>query len=553
MDQIVRKNIAVVLLAFAFFFFAFVSPTDAFQYSSTSNGFPWTGPCHWGPTVYYYNGASINDAPLVGASAGQWSTIDANLQLIATTNVANAQIVLYSDTSGIDGVLAETTYNAVTCSNGSFSGHFTIYLHDNYLNGDPDGEIASVITHEMGHALGLAHVSDSWTVMNSSIQNWNLHHVVGPMRDDINAMVSMYGYFTRYPLQYNTVQPFSYSGTVNQPAGVSGDINEVRVNNPGPSTWAFAYATAAAPITPLNTVILRYEINSANLYRGAIGFWGSTNPTDITQRIAIAEFDDNGLKLGYSDPSHGTFSWVTIGSGYTSETHSMQIVLQLETGGLHAYFYDYNYNTDSWIGETDFYVYLTWGSSMYVGLAAWTDTTSNPPSDYWMDQPNSVGSVGRATSPSGNCLAPLFGQYGTYGPSWGITTSGCGGHYGYTFYAYPPSSDSDMMAVPANGRITTTGYFLKQDSLGSLACTGSGDSRSYLDLYILAYGSTGPPLASYMAINCTQSNGVWYYISYTFTGLTPGQYVKIAYGRTNSWSTDYNLAAWGSQFNVMPG
>jgi hypothetical protein len=426
-----------------------------------------------------------------------------------------------------------------------------ILLYDNDKSGYNFGKNESVSAHEIGHALGLAHASNSdWNLMYNYDSRYDNHHVIGPTRDDINGIISLYGLSINHVLSSISTQ---YSAVVNQPAGAGADITEVQVTSPFANTWAFAYDPTSTSL-PGTAIVLPFQIDAATFYRGAIGFWASSNPTDILKRIAIAELDGDGIKFGYSNPSTGTFTWFTIGQQYQGNgVNSMEVVLQQEPDGLHGYFYDYNYGTDSWIGEKDFAIYNGWASnSLHIGFAAWTDSNSNPASDYWMDPPNSVGAVGAATSPPGNCLSPfpITGVYGTYGPGWIVSTSGCGGHYGYTFFAYNSAQDADMMAVPKDGSIKVTGYFLKYDTLGGAACAPGGISRSYLNIYVL--DMSGNILASYMAINCSQANSQWYYISHTFAGLTAGQYVKVAFGRTNSWITDYSLEAAGSEVNVVP-
>ncbi|MGI0091817.1 MAG: hypothetical protein ACREBS_08915 [Nitrososphaerales archaeon] len=99
-----------------------------------------------------------------------------------------------------------------------------------------------------------------------------------------------------------------------------------------------------------------------------------------------------------------------------------------------------------------------------------------------------------------------------------------------------------------DGKVTVSGYFMKNDTFYQY---GLQQGRSNLNFYLIK--PNGNIIATATVMTYTYTNGVWYYISYTFTGLTPGEMVKVAFGRVNAWSTDYQLEAAGSDIVATPG
>jgi len=96
----------------------------------------------------------------------------------------------------------------------------------------------------------------------------------------------------------------------------------------------------------------------------------------------------------------------------------------------------------------------------------------------------------------------------------------------------------EKLIVPPTGTIQVKGYFCYND-------TTPYSERKYLAAYLLR-----PDLSGYI-VNATKileyakghNSGVWYYRSVTISGLTPGQYYKIAFGRSDLCDIDRKLEA----------
>jgi hypothetical protein len=215
-----------------------------------------------------------------------------------------------------------------------------------------------------------------------------------------------------------------------------------------------------------------------------------------------------------------------------------------------AYLYAYDYTSDSWIGETDATICYSWSTNpVYLGFGAWTDSSSNPSSDYWLNIPSTVGITSSQTSPL-NHYVTWSRTYGTYGPDWIVSTTGAKGDYNYAFYAYNRYLNADNMTVPASGKILVQVFATKSGTFSSTVACG----RSYEKLHIL--GMKGNILDSAQVLTCNNNNGQWYALNWTFgpnSNYPAGTMVKIGFGRDNYWSTDWSLQASAAQLLATPG
>lgn len=518
-------------------------------------------PCRYGSSniqyIYYWNVnlSSSDKADALNAIAA-WNTVNIQFVIVQAGSQSGAQILFYT-VNAPGQAPSWTGPNPCSSSNYQFTSSSSIYMNDAYAWPN-DTQKTAGFTHEMGHALGLGHEfsgdeNGGCNIMGYGVCNgWdNLY----PMRDEINAEVSLYGQSLDYG--FGTIN--QVNGHVNFPGGSLTAFPLNAYINSGTVGWASALNNIGSLSSIGNVIILPEIIVMNTLYRAAIGVYTGTNPTVAQNRMATVELDNDGIKIvwGYYQSGSWQNAIMTVYSGslYTNHVYYVQLGLRNDPDGFVRETVDvYDYTSDTWLAVwNNVVVYYKWSSvsNAYVGFGVWTDTTGNPASNYWLNSPESIGYAQGKTSPSGHFVSSGFVS-GTDGPGYYATSQGANGDYNYVFYAYNTFLDADNMTVPADGAVTVTGYFMKNDNFYSsgLQCNGQS-SRSELDLYVL--DTSGTVLASYQALTCTQNNNQWYYISHRFSGLFPGEAVKVGFGRPNNWSYDWNLYSAGAQILVTPG
>jgi hypothetical protein len=98
---------------------------------------------------------------------------------------------------GYDGITQRTTGGNPTCSNGVWSTALTAWWNTHYTNGYSALKRQSVMVHELGHVLGLAHSGSGGCgtvpIMHPTTQRrFDECHLFSPTTDDVNGVNFIY-------------------------------------------------------------------------------------------------------------------------------------------------------------------------------------------------------------------------------------------------------------------------------------------------------------------------------------------------------------------------
>ncbi|MHA2427519.1 MAG: M12 family metallo-peptidase [Candidatus Hermodarchaeia archaeon] len=123
------------------------------------------------------------------------------------------------------------------------------------------------------------------------------------------------------------------------------------------------------------------------------------------------------------------------------------------------------------------------------------------------------------------------------GKAYQVNTKGSS-QYGYKFFGY---THSQTFIVPHDGKLHFWGWFRQSDTFSVYLAPG----KRRLFVYALSLDAS-QVLGSKQILDYTHGTS-WHCIDDSIDGLTPGQEVRFAVGRPDSWSYDWGLIAeWAS-------
>lgn len=156
--------------------------------------------CKWpSMPVRWLNGGSNSTYQSAGSSAvANWDATSTPLSFSRASSGPIYGISLRDSNFGTDSGKVGVTY--VNCSGGTFSGEIASYWNTYYTNTSKYGAInakIAVITHEIGHALGLNHNNTGGACSGVPIMYYSMdfYFTCGwykPRPDDINGINYIY-------------------------------------------------------------------------------------------------------------------------------------------------------------------------------------------------------------------------------------------------------------------------------------------------------------------------------------------------------------------------
>lgn len=351
-----------------------LNPTYAFTKTLVSSPNPnFATFCKWttGSLLYKSSNLTATDTTDWNLVIPNWNDVPSGATLSKFSGSTN--IVYYSVNNpnvSWDGL---TSY---TCNgSGNFVSPVNIYINDHFTNGYGREERQSVIAHETGHSLGLAHTTGA-TLMNGFTcgtgSRWCTYSIFVPVLDDINGVQNLYGSTS------TTAAKTCVVSTADTPSCTYGGSNgypiQLKVSSAATGAYAFTYPGGSAVSLPSsNTLMMLGQVTPNTLYRYSMGIYTATNPYNTSNRFMTIEVDNTGFNLvGSSSTSIGSTT------PSTGTTYVLELVAE---NGLPAAGYVFT-SSGTYIGTATLSPSLGWSTSVYYGHGVWTDTSSNPASNY---------------------------------------------------------------------------------------------------------------------------------------------------------------------------
>ncbi len=167
-------------------------------------------------------------------------------------------------------------------------------------------------------------------------------------------------------------------------------------------------------------------------------------------------------------------------------------------------------------------------SGSYLLRATAVDVNGNSASD---SITINIFNYHKLTIPSGK-FVDGYTIINSYGIGYHVDTEGSS-QYGYYFMGY---SDYAVKSS-SEGEISMSGYFRQSDTFSS----SQQPNRRYLRAYVLSTDLTS--IVTSVKVLDHNYGTSWYFREFTISGLDSNQNYKIAFGRRDSWSTDWKLTS----------
>jgi hypothetical protein len=361
-------------------------------------------PCeHPSSTILYRTSSGMSTGYLtpIRYAVATWNDVPSTMFLDATTS--GERIFIEAASLGFFGPLGQTAFlNSQICnpSTGDLNTS-TITLNTDLLAGAEMEKIQAVAGHELGHAIGLDHTGSGTnavkTLMYATIDQYNSYGIFVPTLDEIRAIQFVYGGgIAKTPecSEHNSSGgDIVYTGTCSS-SNAALPMTE-KVTTAG-THRAFASQTSGGQAMPsVGTVLMMTKVKPSTLYRFSLGIHSTNNVADSSNRMATIELDNDGIKVSYVNTG-GTVTTTTIWSGTpsTTTTYFLEVVAEKSTTGLtaaavYAYKDDGGGSTPpTYLGSARFTSGINWGtySTMHFGTGVWTDSSSNPLSNYQVSE-----------------------------------------------------------------------------------------------------------------------------------------------------------------------
>lgn len=329
---------------------------------------------------------SSQDVTDANTAVANWSDMPVN---VSFQKVTSGEVIDFTKVNeGNNFITAHT--DPFTCSSGFMSTPEVITLNSYYTDSDSPEQRQNTMAHEFGHAIGLMHSTGTYapeTLMYVDATNWSTYKIFVPTLDDIRGAQALYGSTT----STSECWTFTQSGSVTY-TGTCSSTNPAlpmteKVTTAGSGNRAFASDSPSGSSLPSsNTVVTIAKVQPSTLYRFSQGIHTNSNVADGTSRYATVELDNDGIKAAWSD-SFGLTETSTLWSGTpsTSTTYFLELVAEnANSEAAYAYQDDGGGSTPpTFLGKTTFDTGISsWSGTKYFGTGAWTDSSSNPLSNY---------------------------------------------------------------------------------------------------------------------------------------------------------------------------
>ena len=415
--------------------------------------------------ITYYNVNYTADPYALSLAAEVWNDVPAFIHISSTSNQNAATVLVLQTSNPLDlGTLARTWNSpskTFSCPGGIISTPLYIQINTaavaDYLNTNPPSTKLNVdihvLAHELGHVLGLpAQLQVPCAIEYFYIDISEQCGVDFPVADDIKGVSALYGWAgdTRF-------------------AG-SADANGFSIDFSG--SGGFQCQPCEPPVTLLNTLagtnyhaevlnntslplsnvaLMMGYVTPNTVYRFHMGWLnGLAAPaTDTGARFATIELDSDAIRFVSSFAGTQTMSATGAVSG-TSYFVELAIEVDNSKNQVHADGYVFQGSMQSGNGTETFIGhwggYLTgscglgctntakWSQAGTMDSAVWTDSSSNPKSNYRLDHFWNLQSNPNKLLPRG----PLINEFST--PS--SVSTGV-----QTYASYSVSSRGDFISI----------------------------------------------------------------------------------------------------------
>lgn len=379
------NNVLIATLAIAILGVASVGNNLGLDQDQNAYGYG-TIWCKWGSsTVTWkaganYSSTNYGDTKLAIANIND---VGSSLFLDETTGTPNINYYNWSDLNNL-GWNGYTSISRV----GSTCASATVFISNPATGGFSSQQRQNTIAHETLHAVGLDHTpsDSSWktSLMYPTAANYNDHNIFVPTLDDIRALQSgsSYGSATSTSQCNTSVQSGSVTYTGTCSSGNPALPMTEKVTTAGSANRAFAYDSSTS--LPSLTTLITTKVQPNTVYRFSTGVHTNTNVADGGSRYGTIEVDNDGFKAAWSFLGLTQTASIGTATPSTTKTYFLELVLQ-DGKTAAAYVFEDNGSASTaptFIGKATFTPSGSWSGTKYTGTGVWTDSGSNPKSDY---------------------------------------------------------------------------------------------------------------------------------------------------------------------------